>query len=136
MPYRVSSNAHMRRRSVPKTPQKIIDRAVKRHVEGRENADELAKEYQVSRASIYGWVAKFKQNVLDRSRRDGMTPLDADRADKADLIAQIEALELENKRLRDTVINMLLQTEATAPNIAAGTTGSRKPSKTAARKRK
>jgi transposase len=108
----------MRRRSVPKTPQKIIDRAVKRHVEGGENAEDLAKEFRVSRASIYGWVAKFKQNVLDRSRRDGMTPLDAERADKADLIAQIEALELENKRLRDKLINILLQAEGTTPDTA------------------
>jgi transposase-like protein len=109
----------MRRRSVPKTPQKIIAQAVKRHVEGGENADALAKEYEVSRASIYGWVAKYKQDVLDRSRRDGMHPLDADRADKAELIAQIEALELENKRLRDRIIDMLLQTGTSTPDVAA-----------------
>jgi transposase-like protein len=130
MPYRVSSNAHMRRRSVPKTSPKIIAQAVKRHVEGGENAEDLAKELEVSRASIYGWVAKYKKDVLARSRRAGMTPLDADRADKADLIAQIEALELENKQLRDKLINMLLQTEATQPDIAApGTTGSRRKRK-------
>jgi transposase len=118
----------MRRRSVPKTSPKIIAQAVKRHVEGGENAEALAKELEVSRASIYGWVAKFKQNVLDRSRRAGMTPVDADRADKAELIAHIEALELENKRLRDKLINMLLQTEATTPDTAAvpGTAGGRR----------
>jgi transposase len=108
----------VRRRSVPKTPQKIISQAVKRHVEGGENADVLAKEYEVSRASIYGWVAKYKQGVLERSRRDGMSNLDADRADKADLIAHIEALELENKRLRDRIIDMLLQTGAITPPTA------------------
>jgi transposase len=109
----------MRRRSVPKTSPKIIAQAVKRHVEGGENADELAKEFQVSRASIYGWVAKYKQGVLERSRRAGMAPVDADRADKADLIAHIQALELENKRLRDKLINMLLQTEGSKPDIAS-----------------
>jgi transposase-like protein len=109
----------MRRRSVPKTSPKIIAQAVRRHVEGGENADALAKEFEVSRASIYGWVAKYKQDVLERSRRDGMSALDADRADKADLIAQIEALELENKRLRDRIIDMLLQTGATTPDVAS-----------------
>ena len=119
----------MRRRSAPKTPQKTIDRAIKRHVEGGESADDLAKELQVSRASIYGWVAKYKQNILERSRRAGMTPLDADRADKAELIAHIEALELENKQLRDKLINMLLQTEATTPDDAIPASKSRRKRK-------
>jgi transposase len=109
----------MRRRSVPKTSPKIIAQAVKRHVEGGENAEALAKELEVSRATIYGWVAKYKKGVLDRSRRAGMSPIDADRADKAELIAHIEALELENRQLRDKLINMLLQTEATKPEVAA-----------------
>ena len=109
----------MRRRSVPQTSPKIIAQAVKRHIEGGENAEALAKEFEVSRASIYGWVAKYKKGVLDRSRRAGMTPVDADRADKAELIAHVEALELENKRLRDKLINMLLQTEGSKPDIAS-----------------
>jgi transposase len=101
----------MRRRSVPKIPQKIITQVVKRHVEGGENAEALAKEFKVSRASVYGWVTKYKNEILARSRRAGMAPLDADRADKAELIAELEALRLENKRLRDRVIEMMLNAD-------------------------
>jgi hypothetical protein len=111
----------MRRRSVPKTPQRIITQAIKRHVEGGESADVLAKEFKVSRASVYGWVAKYKKDILARSRRAGMAPLDAAHADKAELIAQVEALELENKQLRDRVIAMMLKTD---PLLSPGIAGS------------
>lgn len=84
---------------------------MKRHVEGGENAEVLAKEFKVSRASVYGWVTKYKNEILARSRRAGMAPREADRADKTELIAEIEALKLENKRLRDRVIQMMLNAD-------------------------
>jgi transposase len=117
----------MRRRSVPKTPPKVIAAVIKRHVEGGENAEALAKEFKVSRASVYGWVAKYKSNILAQSRRAGMAPRDAERADKAELIAQLGALELENKQLRDRLIAVMLKTDPLlSPNQ---TSGRRKPRK-------
>jgi transposase len=101
----------MARKSTPKTPQKIITQVVKRHVEGGENAEALAKEFKVSRASVYGWVTKYKNEILAKSRRAGMAPVDADRADKTELIVAFEALKLENKRLRDRVIEMMLKAD-------------------------
>jgi transposase-like protein len=101
----------MARRSTPKTPQKIIAQVVKRHIEGGENAEALAKEFKVSRASVYGWVTKYKNEILARSRRAGMSPLDADRADKTELIAELEALKLENRKLRELVLNSMLKSD-------------------------
>jgi transposase-like protein len=137
----------MRRKSAPtraearyKTPQrdprriatKIITpeekaQVVKRHVEGGENAEALAEEFEVSRASVYGWVTKYKKEILAKSRRAGMAPLDADRADKSELIAHIEALELENKQLRDRLIGMLLNTDPLLSLPSGTTAGRRKP---------
>jgi hypothetical protein len=117
----------MRRRSTPVTSPKVIAEVIKRHLAG-ESADDLAKEKGKSRASVYGWVAKYKRDILERSRREGMAPRDASRADKAELIAQVEALELENKQLRDRLIAMMLKADPLlSPATAPAKTPRRKP---------
>ena|SRR5579859_824660 len=89
-------------------PKHVIDKIVKRHLAG-EGADELAKECKVIRATIYNWVTAYKKALVERSKREGMTPRDAEIADKQTLIAELEQLRLENAKLRDKVVAMMIK---------------------------
>jgi transposase len=95
-------------KNVTKRPQHVIDKAVKRHLEG-ESGVALAKEHKVSPAGFYLWVKKYKEALLEKSKRNDMSPQDAETADKRALIAEIQALKLENRKLRELAMNALLK---------------------------
>jgi transposase len=96
-------------KNATKRPQHVIDEAVKRHVDNGEQAAVLAKLYKVSKAGFYLWVKKYKQDLLDKSKRSGMSQADAKTADKQALIIEVQALKLENRKLRDKVLDYMMK---------------------------
>jgi|SRR5579859_2384285 len=94
----------------PKRPQHEIDRFVKRFLAG-EQAVALAKEARVSKPGFYLWVAKYKRDLLEKSKRSGMNQHDAETADKRTLIIELEQLRAENRKLRDRVLDMMVKYE-------------------------
>ena len=102
----------MPRKNEFKAAPKAIARAVKRHLEGGEPASALAEELGVSRATVYLWIGKYKQEVLSRSRPVAIkSPKDLKRADRSTLIAEIEALRDENRKLRDRLVSEMLRSD-------------------------
>jgi transposase len=98
----------MPRKDETKVSPKAIEKAVKRHMAG-ERADTLATELKVSRATIFNWTAKYRADTLEQARRGEMTPKELERQDKSALVAQLEALKLENRRLREKVVALMLK---------------------------
>ena len=100
----------MPRKNEFKAAPKAIARAIKRHLEGGEPASAIAKELRVSRATVYLWIGKYKQEVLNRKRPSTIAaPKDLKRADRGALIAEIEALRDENRKLRDRLVTEMLR---------------------------
>jgi hypothetical protein len=99
----------MPKKNDTKHPQHVIDEAVKRYMDGRESVRVLAKFYKISKAGFYLWVAKYKKQLVETSKRSGMSPADADRADKRTLATEIEQLRLENRKLRDRVVSLMIK---------------------------
>lgn len=91
-----------------KRPQHEIDTAVKRFLDG-ESAAVLAKLYKISKAGFYLWVKRYKANILETSKRSGMNPRDVEISDKRTLVTEVEALRLENRKLRDKVVSLMMK---------------------------
>lgn len=91
-----------------KRPQHIIDQAVKRYMAG-EQAVALAKEYKISKPGFYLWVARHKAEILEQAKKQDMTPKDAAIADKRTLLVELEQLRLENRKLREKVVAMMIK---------------------------
>jgi transposase-like protein len=91
------------------TAKKVIDKAVKRHLEGGETIASLAKELKVSRQTVYSWVNNFKQEVMEGVERAGASKTDLERTAKAELVAQVEMLALENRKLRDRLVTLMIK---------------------------
>jgi len=91
-----------------KRPQHVIDEAVKRHMAG-ESVRVLAKFYKISVPQFYNWIAAYKQTLLEQSAKRDMTPKDAELVDKRVLIAEVQALKLENRKLRDKVVSLMMK---------------------------
>lgn len=98
----------MPRKNDTKVPEKAVAKAVKRRLAG-ESAGSLAKEYKVSRATLYNWTAAYKQQLLDQSKLADLSPGDAEKADKQVLMAENEALKREVRKLRDKVVSMMIK---------------------------
>lgn len=92
-----------------RTPQHVIEQAVRRHMQDNEPVSTLMKEYKVSKAGFYNWVAAYKTRILEQSRRAGMTPKDIDKSDKLNLMAELEAIKLENQKLRNRLVSILIK---------------------------
>ena len=90
-------------------PQAKIDALVRRHLEHDESADALAKEAGISRAMFYNWIKAYKEAVMKRSMRADMSPDQLEKAAKADLIAEIEMLRTENRKLKDRLVAELMK---------------------------
>jgi transposase-like protein len=90
-----------------KRPKKVIEKAIKRHLEGGEAAVDLAKAYKVSRATFYNWLKQYKQQILEASKQ--MSPAALEKRDKITMAAEIQALRLENQQLRNRLIKMLIK---------------------------
>lgn len=98
----------MPRKNDTRRPQHVIDEAVRRHMNG-ESAVVLAKLNKISKAGFYLWVKKYKQNLLEQSKRAGMTPADAEHSDKRTLIVELQALKEENQKLRNKVVSLMIK---------------------------
>jgi transposase len=98
----------MPRKNELKASPKVMEKAAKRHLAG-EQAEGLAKEHKVSRATIFNWTARYKEQALEQSRREGINPKELEKQDKATLIARLQAVELENRRLKDKVVALMLK---------------------------
>lgn len=95
-------------KNATKRPQHVIEQAVKRFMAG-EQAVALAKEYKISKPGFYLWVSKYKRELLEKSKTVNMTPKDAATADKRTLLIEIDSLKLENRKLRDKVLDMMVK---------------------------
>ncbi len=91
-----------------KRPQHLIDKYVKRYMTG-EQATALAKEAGVSKPGFYLWVKKHKEQILENSKKVNMTPADAAIADKRTILVELEQLRLENRKLREKVVAMMIK---------------------------
>ena len=89
-------------------PQHVIDEAVKRYMAG-EPVTTLSKYYKISRPGFYLWVKKYKEDLLEKSKTAGMSPKDAEQADKRVLLIELEQARQENRKLRDKVVALMLK---------------------------
>jgi transposase len=104
----------MPRKGETATPQKLVDKFIKRHLEGAESVDALAKEYRskgynVSRATGYMWVTKFRLRMIDEKMLAGGPPEKVEKAAKTELIALVAELKAENTKLRNKVIALMMK---------------------------
>jgi transposase-like protein len=99
----------MPRKDETATPKKLVDKFIKRHLEGGESVEALAKEYKISRASGYAWLKKHRDALLSQTMREGMSPTAIEKSDKATLVAQVQALKLENAKLRNKVVSLMIK---------------------------
>ena len=86
-------------------PQHEIERFVKRFLAG-EQAVTVAKEARISKAGFYLWVKKYKDAMLDRSKRVGMS---SQSMDTANLRFENERLNKEVKRLKELLFNQMIK---------------------------
>ena len=98
----------MPRKNETKRPQALIDKAVKRHMQG-EAVVSLAKELKVTKATLYNHVAAYKRGLLEQASLTGAAAHDPEIASKQTLIAEIQALKLENAKLGRKVIALMLK---------------------------
>lgn len=89
-------------------PQHVIEEAIKRNNAG-ESVDTITKHYKVSRAQFYNWKRKYQEDILERARRAAMSPETIQIEDKQELIAENKALKMENQKLRNKLLEMLLK---------------------------
>ena len=100
----------MPRKNETAVDEKTLLKVVKRHLEGGESAVSLAKEYGVSRATVYNWIDLVQTKWLHEAEKSGASPQAIETADKRALLAKIRQLENENARLRSKVIALLIKT--------------------------
>jgi transposase-like protein len=86
-----------------------VEKAVRRHLEGNEPIADLAKELKVSRQTLYSWVDAYKKRAMESIDRIGKSKAELDKVDKAQLIAQNETLQTENRKLRDRLVNLMMK---------------------------
>ena len=89
-------------------PQHVIDKYVKRYLAG-EQAVSLAREAGISKPGFYLWVQKHKKQLLEQSNVKNMTPADAAIADKRTILLELDQLRLENRKLREKVVSMMIK---------------------------
>jgi transposase-like protein len=106
----------MPRQHETKIPQKLVEKAVRRRLEGNESVVTLAKEYKVSVPTVYNWITAAKKHMVEQARTADLSPRELERTDKLTLIAQVEALKLENKQLRERLVALMLRTDPLVMN--------------------
>jgi transposase-like protein len=99
----------MPRKDETATPKKQVDKFIKRHLEGDESVEALAKEYKISRATGYMWLRKHREQLLEQTMHEGMSPAAIEKSDKMTLIAQIAQLKIENAKLRNRVVSLMIK---------------------------
>jgi transposase len=85
-----------------------VEGFVKRYMAG-EPVETLIKDADRSRAAFYLWVNKYKTDMLEQSRRGEMSDKELEKVDKSKLIAQLQALKLENTKLRNKVVSLMIR---------------------------
>jgi transposase len=91
------------------TPQRKIDEFIKRHLEGGEGVRPLAKAYKISVATGYLWLQRHRQKMLDKSFAAEMSPAALEKVAKSALVAELRALKLENAKLRNKIVSLMIK---------------------------
>ena len=94
---------------VTATPVKVIAKTIERYKKG-ERVVPLAKELGVSEAAVYLWIRADKDKELERVKKAALSPQNAAKADKRDLMLENKALREENERLWSKVRELMLKT--------------------------
>jgi transposase-like protein len=87
----------------------VIEKAVKRHLEGNELVADLAKELKISRQTFYSWIEAYKRKAMASIDRVGKSKSELEKIDKATLVAQNEMLQTENRKLRDRLVGLMIK---------------------------
>jgi transposase-like protein len=98
----------MPRKNETKVSEKTVAKIVQRYMTGRESADSLAKEYRVSRATLYNWITQARERVVKAAAKANMSEASVERSDRMTLAAEITQLRLENDRLKKKLFEVLL----------------------------
>lgn len=94
-----------------KRPQHVVDEAVKKHLAGGPGSDvvTLAKQYKISRPGFYLWLKHYKEELVAASDKQGLSPTQIDKLDKQTILAERDALKLENQKLRNKVVSLMIK---------------------------
>jgi transposase len=90
-------------------PGQSVAKFIQRHYDG-EPVDALAKEYKISRATGYFWLMKHRTELLAANKDKDASPETLAKESKAVLVAEIQALKLENQKLRNRLVSLMVET--------------------------
>lgn len=99
----------MPRPNETKLPDKVIAKAVKRHLEGKESVIPLAKEYGVSRATFYNWIDSYKLDLLEGARLKTMSPAAIKKSVVINLKTENGLLKSRIQKLETLVAELMLK---------------------------
>jgi transposase len=88
---------------------KQVRKAVDRHLKKGESVADLAKEYAVSRQTMYAWIESYRKKVMESANRAGKTPTQMEKESKVELVAKVQALTLENRKLLDKLFALMVK---------------------------
>jgi transposase-like protein len=92
----------------PMRTEEEINRAVKRAMTG-EAVVTIAKEYKVSRAALYQWIAKARDRAATAARDREIGPNGRATEDRISKELRLKALEHENKQLKQKLFDLMLK---------------------------
>lgn len=99
----------MPRRSETKHPKKVIIKALTRHLEGSAAVVDITRDLGVSRATFYNWQKAYKADLIEQSKEGRIAPSSIVKSSQLALIAELQSLRLENRRLRDKLITYMVK---------------------------
>lgn len=93
----------------PTHPQKEIDKAVKRYLEG-EDVNTLARDYKMSRAGMYIWIRKARENAATAHRSAEIGPKGVESEARISKDLRLKACESEVRALKQKLFELMLET--------------------------
>lgn len=92
----------------PKRPQHEIDKAVEAYLSG-ENVNSLAKRYKMSRAGMYLWIRKAREDAAAAAHRLDVGSKGIEQEKKISDRLKVKGLEQENRELKQKLFELLVK---------------------------
>lgn len=89
-------------------PQKEIDRAVELYTKG-EPVDSLAKQFKISRAGLYLWIKRAKQEATAQQRLSDIGEKGVETEKRISKDLELKALKADNERLRRALFDLMVK---------------------------